>query len=81
MVSGDEMSESVDSLRRSIHETTLLLSNLNKGEGSAGKFITDDSLYINISTALESLNILLIDLRNNPEDYVNFSLFGGKNRK
>ena len=81
MVSGNEMTESVNSLRKSIDETSLLLSNLNKGEGSAGKLITDDSLYINLSTALESLNILLIDLRNRPDDYVHFSLFGGKNKK
>ncbi|MCD4769732.1 MAG: MlaD family protein [Bacteroidales bacterium] len=81
MISGNKMTESVNSLSKSIDETSLLLSNLNKGEGSAGKLITDDSLYINLSTALENLNILLIDLRNRPEDYVHFSLFGGKNKK
>ncbi len=81
MVSGNDMEKSVNSLRKSIDETSLLLSNINMGKGTAGKLITDDSLYINLSSALENLNILLLDLRNSPENYVRFSLFGAKSKK
>ena len=69
---------SVKNLRESLEETSLLLENLNKGKGSAGQMLTDDSLYINLSSSLKSLNVLLQDLRENPKRYVHFSVFGKK---
>ncbi|HUS86588.1 MAG TPA: MlaD family protein [Bacteroidales bacterium] len=74
------ISGTLTNLDNSIMETSRLLNNLNKGDGSAGKFMTDDSLYINLSNSLESLNILLTDLKENPGKYVHFSLFGGKQK-
>jgi len=74
------ISGTLTKLDNSIMETSRLLDNLNKGEGSAGKLMTDDSLYINLSNSLESLNILLADLKENPGKYVHFSLFGGKQK-
>jgi phospholipid/cholesterol/gamma-HCH transport system substrate-binding protein len=51
---------------------------MNDGKGSAGKLMTDDSLYLNLSSSLESLNELLADMKANPKRYVHFSLFGKK---
>lgn len=69
---------SAEKLKASLEETSLLLENLNTGKGSAGKMLTDDSLYINLSASLESLNTLLKDLKENPKRYVHFSVFGKK---
>lgn len=69
---------SVSNLKKSLEETSLLLSNLNRGKGSAGQLLTDDSLYTNLSSSLESLNVLLKDMKENPKRYVHFSLFGKK---
>jgi len=40
--------------------------------------MTDDTLYLNLSNSLESLNALLIDMKTNPKKYVHFSIFGKK---
>jgi phospholipid/cholesterol/gamma-HCH transport system substrate-binding protein len=69
---------SVKNLKESLKETSLLLENLNQGKGSAGQLLTDDSLYTNLSSSLESLNILLKDIKENPKRYVHFSVFGKK---
>lgn len=69
---------SVSNLKNSLEETSLLLANLNQGKGSAGQLLTDDSLYTNLSSSLESLNVLLKDMKENPKRYVHFSLFGKK---
>ncbi len=69
---------SLASLRSSLVGLDSIVSGLSQGEGSAGKLITDDSLYINLNNALESLDILIRDMTRNPKKYVHFSLFGKK---
>jgi phospholipid/cholesterol/gamma-HCH transport system substrate-binding protein len=68
----------INRLRDATAQTATLLENLNKGEGSAGKLMTDDSLYINLSASLDNLQALLDDMKENPKRYVHFSLFGRK---
>ncbi len=74
-----DIKTSVANLKKSLQNTASLTENLNKGKGSAGQFLTNDSLYTNLSGSLESLNLLLKDLKENPKRYVHFSLFGKKN--
>jgi phospholipid/cholesterol/gamma-HCH transport system substrate-binding protein len=70
---------SVNNLKSSLERASVLMGNLNNGQGTAGKLITNDSLYTNLSNSLESLNLLLLDMKANPKRYVHFSLFGKKN--
>jgi len=65
-------------LKASLEKASVTLDNLNSGKGSAGKLMTDDTLYANLSNSLESLNALLIDMKTNPQKYVHFSIFGKK---
>jgi phospholipid/cholesterol/gamma-HCH transport system substrate-binding protein len=48
---------------------------INRGEGTIGQLMTNDSLYFQMEKSTESLNKLLEDLRLNPKRYVRFSLF------
>jgi len=73
-----DLKGSVSNLKKSLEKTSLLIENLNKGKGSAGQFLTNDSLFINMTGSLESLNLLLKDMKANPKRYVHFSLFGKK---
>jgi len=58
-----------------------LLQQINSGEGSAGKLIYSDSLYANLETLITDLDSLIIDLNENPGEYVHFSLFGKSKSK
>jgi phospholipid/cholesterol/gamma-HCH transport system substrate-binding protein len=69
----------VTNLKLSLEKTSVMLENMNNGKGSAGQFLTNDSLYTNLSNSLASLNELLADMKANPKRYVHFSLFGKKN--
>jgi len=51
------------------------MENMNKGQGSAGQFMTNDTLYTNLTNSLESLNAFLVDLKANPKRYLQFSVF------
>ena len=51
-----------------------------KGNGTMGKLMKDETMYNNFSKASSELELLLQDLRLNPTRYVNVSLFGKKNK-
>jgi phospholipid/cholesterol/gamma-HCH transport system substrate-binding protein len=69
---------SVSNLKASLEKAARLMNNLNNGKGTAGQFLTNDTLYTNMTNSLESLNLLLQDMKANPKRYVQFSIFGGK---
>ena len=55
-----------------------IISRLETGNGSAGKFLSDDALYNKLLGSSEALETLLNDLKANPKNYVHFSIFGRK---
>ena len=63
------------------HQFSLILEQINSGEGNAGKFIYADSLYLNLDLLISDLDELIRDLNENPEDYVHISLFGNSQKK
>nr|WKN39915.1 MlaD family protein [Tunicatimonas sp. TK19036] len=70
--------EKLDVIAQNLNDIT---TKMNEGQGSMGKLINDDSLYTNLNNTAADLDSLLIDLKENPNRYVHFSLFGGgKNR-
>ncbi len=77
-LAASDLSGSVTNLKASLVKAASLMDNLNKGKGSAGQFLTNDTLYTNLSSSLESLNLLLKDMKANPKRYVHFSVFGKK---
>ncbi len=54
------------------------MAKINGGQGTLGKLVTDDSLYNNLEAASRELDLLLEDLRLNPNRY--FSVFGKKDK-
>jgi phospholipid/cholesterol/gamma-HCH transport system substrate-binding protein len=70
---------SVSNLKASLEKAALMMDNLNNGKGTAGQFLTNDTLYTNLTSSLESLNVLLQDIKANPKRYAHFSIFGKKN--
>ncbi|MFO7669422.1 MAG: MlaD family protein [Bacteroidales bacterium] len=59
-----------------LSQLTDLMEQLNSGEGSAGKLIYTDSLYNSIHVLIDDLDSLVLDLKENPKDYVQISVFG-----
>lgn len=55
-----------------------IANNLQSGEGTAGKLLQDDQVYVNLESSTKQMELLLEDMRLNPKRYVHFSLFGKK---
>jgi phospholipid/cholesterol/gamma-HCH transport system substrate-binding protein len=58
-----------------------IMSKIEKGEGSIGMLVNNDSLHNQLVAATRELESLLNDMEANPDRYVHFSLFGRKEQK
>ncbi|MFO7938996.1 MAG: MlaD family protein [Bacteroidales bacterium] len=63
-----------------LSEFQLILTKVEKGEGSLGQLVNNDSLYNNMENAARDLDSLLIDMKEHPGRYIHFSVFGKKNK-
>jgi len=52
-----------------------VMEKLDNSQGSAGKLINDPELYDNMNTFFKDADALVVDIRENPDKYVNISLF------
>ncbi|MFT3739473.1 MAG: MlaD family protein [Breznakibacter sp.] len=71
---GAELDKAITELKNTLNETTAILAGINQGEGSVGMFLHDKQLYNRLADASESLDRLLLDVKENPKRYVHFSL-------
>jgi phospholipid/cholesterol/gamma-HCH transport system substrate-binding protein len=70
----------LDNLDKAINEMKSLVENVNKSDGTLGKLLNDPTLYKNLASSGNKLNLLLDDVRMNPKRYINISLFGKKTK-
>lgn len=77
-VAAADLGTTLGSLKSSLTNLEGIVKGISQGEGTAGKFIANDSLYTNLSNTLYNLDMLLRDMKENPKKYVHFSLFGKK---
>ena len=52
-----------------------IMDKIERGEGTMGMLINNDSLYNNLNKSSVDLDKLLVDLRENPKRYLHYSLF------
>lgn len=74
-----QLAATAQRLQATVTNLNQTLEKINQGEGSLGKLVNDDSLYLNLNQAAQNLDKLMIDVRERPGRYVNFSVFGSKN--
>lgn len=66
---------------KAMTEFSAIIEKINRGEGTAGMLVKNDSLYKNLENSAGALNNLLKDMEQNPKRYVHFSVFGRKDKK
>jgi phospholipid/cholesterol/gamma-HCH transport system substrate-binding protein len=71
------LTATLENTRKTLEQTSNIFEKVNKGKGSLGMLINDDSLYVNLNNTANSLDALIKDLKANPKRYVHFSFIGG----
>lgn len=75
-----EIQPTLDSLNSMISNLRAVAAKLNSNEGTLGALMNDRTLYKKITDAILSAEILMDDMRAHPKRYVNFSIFGRKDK-
>lgn len=57
-----------------------VMEKIDKGEGTIGQLVNNDTLYYNLEEASLELDKLVEDIRVNPKRYIHFSVFGRKEK-
>lgn len=71
----------INDAQQAIGDVQLIVNKIQKGDGTLGQLVTNDTLYSNLENSLHSLDELLKDLKANPKKYINVTVFGKKEKK
>ncbi len=70
-----EFAKTMASVDKAMKDMASISDKINRGEGSLGMLVNNDTLYIELEKSSRELNLLLEDIRLNPKKYVRFSVF------
>jgi len=79
-LNSDDIKSITTNLNSLVNNLNSITTSLKNSEGTAGKLINDKSIYDNLENASNQLNRLIEDIKLNPNRYINFSVFGKKNK-
>jgi len=74
------LSKTIITTQRALQNFEEMTDKINKGKGSLGLLINNDSLYYQLEGSSKNLNLFLQDLKTHPKKYVHFSVFGKKEK-
>ena len=79
-LNSDDINSLTTNLSSLVNNLNSITTSLKNSDGTAGKLINDKSVYENLDNATNQLNQLIEDIKLNPNRYINFSVFGKKNK-
>jgi phospholipid/cholesterol/gamma-HCH transport system substrate-binding protein len=64
-----------DSLRRTMQSLNVTMTRLERGDGTAGKLLTDSLLYADVRRLVVRLDSVTAEFKQNPRKFIKFSVF------
>jgi phospholipid/cholesterol/gamma-HCH transport system substrate-binding protein len=71
-----KITSTINNADKALADFNEIISKINRGEGSLGMLVNNDSLYRNIEASSVQLKQLIEDIKLNPKRYLHFSVFG-----
>jgi phospholipid/cholesterol/gamma-HCH transport system substrate-binding protein len=75
-----EFDKTMNELNHAVSDLDAVVKKVNSTDGTLGALINEKKLYNNLTSTVNSLNLLMQDLRLHPKRYVNISVFGKKDK-
>ena len=76
-----DLEQTTQKLNGTLNEVNALISKVNKSDGNLNMLIEDKKLYNNLEQISTNINNLLLDFKENPKEYVGFSLININKKK
>tara|TARA_B100001287_G_scaffold45737_1_gene34829 strand:- start:14360 stop:15427 length:1068 start_codon:yes stop_codon:yes gene_type:complete len=70
----------VNNVKSSLEQVNLILYDIQHGDGTLTHLIKDSAMYYQFTQMLDEATRLVENIKTHPNRYVQFSIFGGKNR-
>lgn len=80
-IAKSDIARVIESTNKTMTEASSIMTKINKGEGTVGLLINNDSLYNALTATSLELKALTEDLKLNPHRYVHISVFGRNPKK
>ena len=80
-ISEANIKDLINNINSTVTGFNSIINKANDGEGSVSKFLENDAVFNNLENATLELEILINDIKTNPNRYVHFSIFGKKPKK
>jgi len=71
-----DIARTMNDAGKTLQSFSEIMEKIEKGEGSMGMLLNDDELYKNLESSSKQLDLLLEDMKKNPRNYFNISVFG-----
>ena len=71
----------VNNAQSTVDNANALIAGVNSGQGTVGQLLQNDSLFKSLNNTIESLDLLVKDIKANPSKYINVTVFGKKEKK
>ena len=79
-IAAADLNGTIKELQNTIAKFNSILTVIDNGEGTVGKLLKDDALYINLENASKELEELLKEVKEHPKRFFNVSVFGKKDK-
>lgn len=71
----------INDAQKAVSDVQLVVDKVQRGEGSVGQLVVNDSLYQHLDSVVYNVNSLVVDFKANPKKYINVTVFGGRDKK
>lgn len=75
------LKQTLDNADQTLNDFSAMMEKVNNGEGSLGLLMQNDSLYRNLENSAKEVELLIEDMRLNPDRYMHFSIFGKSKKR
>ena len=75
-----DISATIENAKESLKEVNLILYDIQHGDGTLTNLIKDSTMYYSVNIMLEEATRLIENIKTEPKRYVQFSIFGGKDK-
>jgi phospholipid/cholesterol/gamma-HCH transport system substrate-binding protein len=80
-IAGSKLKTAINEASLALAQTNDILAKINKGKGTIGMLVNNDSMYLSLHRTIKDLDSLLVDLNAHPKRYIHFSVFGKNDTK